>query len=208
MNQTTKDLIDGVLSQTSCTKVEFAPDKAGASLHPYEVNKHEFLNHPAGTLMVIERRTEQKVRGDMRSITENYVCAKCEQGTWTEHLGELGKELCILDFTARDAIAPYLISKKDLLESITILLQLYRQRATYAAVGEYVGLPAQSIGRVLGQKTTKNSWIVAKKTGRPSGYVEIQIHPELRESTKPLLDTRAKLEDFLNNPNPQNRSGD
>lgn len=59
-----------------------------------------------------------------------------------------------------------------------------RQRATYTAVGEYIGLPARSVGRLLGMPRPQASFVVASSTGQPTGYEPDQKHPCLTENPR------------------------
>jgi len=69
------------------------------------------------------------------------------------------------------------------------------QRATYSAVGGVVGRPARSV--MQGQpKTARNSWVVAKENGLPTGYTTADIDPRLSTSGKPLA-TPEELRQWL-----------
>jgi hypothetical protein len=64
-------------------------------------------------------------------------------------------------------------------------LHQYGQRATYAALGGIIGQPARSV--MHGQpKTPRNSWIVAKQNGQPTGYGASERDPRLATSPKPI----------------------
>lgn len=69
-------------------------------------------------------------------------------------------------------------TKKETLDGVLAALDRRHQRATYAAVGGVVGLPAQSVmqGR---QKAAINSWVVSKKRHLPTGYAAGDCHPKL-----------------------------
>jgi len=69
------------------------------------------------------------------------------------------------------------------LEEIISALSVRKQRATYGAVADLLGLPARSLmtGR---QKSPKNSWIVAAHTGAPTGYEETEIDPDCLRQTR------------------------
>src|SRR6266705_348359 len=66
------------------------------------------------------------------------------------------------------------------LDGIISRLDARKQRATYGAVAELVGV--QPIGLMTGrQKSPKDSWIVAgqgSRRGWPTGYMRSQIHPD------------------------------
>ena len=68
--------------------------------------------------------------------------------------------------------------KEDQLGAVLVALDRHLQRATYAAVGGVVGLPARSV--MLGQaKSAMNSWVVSKKKHLPTGYAVLECHPRL-----------------------------
>ena len=71
-----------------------------------------------------------------------------------------------------------------------------RVRATYGAVGEVLGLPAQSVGRVLGSHTRRASWVVNAKTGKPMGYTADMMHPEICR-TRRIIKSGAELSRLL-----------
>jgi hypothetical protein len=68
--------------------------------------------------------------------------------------------------------------KNEQLERLLSSLDRHRQRATYGAVGGVIGLPARSVmsGR---PKTPRNSWVVAKENGLPTGYSPSEVHISL-----------------------------
>jgi len=72
------------------------------------------------------------------------------------------------------------------LELILDRLHEFGQRATYAAVGGLVRLPAISVmhGR---PKDKRHSWVVAKGNGLPTGYLTDEIDPRLATSPKPIV---------------------
>lgn len=62
------------------------------------------------------------------------------------------------------------------IEQILAALNAEKIRATYGAVGELLGIPAIGVGRRLGEQRPEASWVVSKKSGRPSGYLESNCH--------------------------------
>ena len=64
------------------------------------------------------------------------------------------------------------------LDGILAALNHHRQRATYGAVAALVGQTPRLLmhGRPRAQA---NSWIVSKSSGRPTGYADADVHPEL-----------------------------
>lgn len=86
-------------------------------------------------------------------------------------------------------------SKEVQLEGVLMALNQRLQRATYAAVGGVVGLPAQSVmqGR---QKAAMSSWVVSKKTHLPTGYAAGECHPKLT-SNPHVIQTADELRAWL-----------
>jgi hypothetical protein len=86
-------------------------------------------------------------------------------------------------------------SKEERLGAILAALGRHFQRATYAAVGGVVGLPAQSVmqGR---PKALVNSWVVSKRTHMPTGYSPAQCHPKLI-SNPYVIQSRDELSAWL-----------
>ena len=77
------------------------------------------------------------------------------------------------------------------LDSIIAALSAERQRATYAAVAGVVNRPPRMLmaGR---PRDAQHSWIVSKQTGRPTGYADDQVAPDL--TAKPeVLSSREEL---------------
>lgn len=58
-------------------------------------------------------------------------------------------------------------------------------RATYAAVQSYLGVKKVAWKKILGPNRPYASWVVNKKTGKPTGYDESELHPDLQEN--PLI---------------------
>jgi hypothetical protein len=81
------------------------------------------------------------------------------------------------------------------LDQIVDLLDQHGQRATYGAVATLVGHSPRSLlkGRDRGRRY---SWIVNRETGLPTGYLDDQIDPRLRESG-PVIDTDGELRQWL-----------
>lgn len=86
-------------------------------------------------------------------------------------------------------------SKQDRLDTLLVALDRHHQRATYAAVGGLIGLPAQSVmqGRA---KSTLNSWVVSKDRSLPTGYLTGDCHPRLTASAH-VIQTAAELQAWL-----------
>ncbi len=58
-------------------------------------------------------------------------------------------------------------------------LNALKVRATYGAVAELIGVHPRQIGQMLGDRCSRNSWIVSAQTGMPTGYTDAQIHPDV-----------------------------
>ncbi|TWT48614.1 hypothetical protein [Botrimarina hoheduenensis] len=65
-------------------------------------------------------------------------------------------------------------------EDIIALLARHGQTATYGALAALFEMATQSVMKDR-EQTHQNSWIVASKTGMPSGYSPEQIDPRLLE---------------------------
>jgi hypothetical protein len=86
----------------------------------------------------------------------------------------------------------------DWLEQIVEALSRHEQPATYGAVAGLVGRPPKSL--MVGRpRDPKHSWIVERRTGRPTGYAPEELHPALPRSleTKGLITAPEDLEDWL-----------
>ena len=78
---------------------------------------------------------------------------------------------------------------------IIAILEKHFQRATYGAVADYVGLPALSL--MSGEpKNERNAWVVAKKTGKPTGYSK-NLLPVSLEANPMIIGTAADLGKWL-----------
>ena len=66
------------------------------------------------------------------------------------------------------------------LEKVVAFLERNKIRATYAAVAQAADVPAQSLGRLLGNRSPRASWVVNASTGEPTGYAESDKHTDLR----------------------------
>jgi hypothetical protein len=65
------------------------------------------------------------------------------------------------------------------LGEILEFLNAEQVRATYTAVGEVLGVPARSLGTLLGPRTAEASWIVNAATGLPTDYSQNEMHASL-----------------------------
>ena len=80
-------------------------------------------------------------------------------------------------------------------EEIIERLARHRQRATYGALAELFGRSAIGVMNGL-PKGKKNSWVVAKSSGLPTGYKTEEIDSDLATSTK-VIDSTGELSDWL-----------
>jgi hypothetical protein len=74
-------------------------------------------------------------------------------------------------------------------------LNHHQQRATYSAVAALLGQTPRLLmhGR---PRAPDNSWIVSKTTGRPTGYADGDVHPQLTVN-ETVLTTRGELASWL-----------
>lgn len=82
-----------------------------------------------------------------------------------------------------------------MMDQILEALDIARQRATYGAVAALVGVSPRALmsGR---ERNQRSSWIVNHRSGRPTGYPEEQLHPELA-SNPDVIKTREDLTAWL-----------
>ena len=81
-----------------------------------------------------------------------------------------------------------------MIEEVLNFLNKHEIRATYEAVGEVMGTNPQSI--LLGDRRSRASWVVSKRTEDPTGYTAEQEHPRLR-SKKDVIRSGAVLSRLL-----------
>ncbi len=89
-------------------------------------------------------------------------------------------------------------SEMFMLNDVLRLLEQYGQRATYGAVAGVVGGIARSVMQGL-PRTPRNSWVVALRDGRPTGYSTAQMHGNLFNRSRVIADP-DKLLQWLRNP--------
>ena len=71
-----------------------------------------------------------------------------------------------------------------------------RTRCTYGAVAAVIGSAARGVGQRLEAKDPRNSWMVNKDTGEPTGYLDSQKHPDLHR-TPHIITTEKELRELL-----------
>ncbi len=86
-------------------------------------------------------------------------------------------------------------SSEPTLDTIVESLERHSQRATYGAVAGLLGLEPYTLfnGRPF---SAKNAWVVAKGTGRPTGYDDSKLPPDFFDN-KRVLSTKKELVDWL-----------
>ena len=94
--------------------------------------------------------------------------------------------------SATEQIASYSI------DSIVDQLDHFRQRATYGAVAGVLKLSPRNLmsGRSRNQR---DSWIVSRNDGMPTGYEPDQMHPEIK-SREQILTSAEELGNWLESP--------
>ncbi|HEY4302941.1 MAG TPA: hypothetical protein VGM82_00630 [Gemmatimonadaceae bacterium] len=86
------------------------------------------------------------------------------------------------------------MSKLDLDQVLTALNQ-HQQRATYSAVAGLLDQPPRLLMHSR-PRAQSNSWIVSKGTGRPTGYEDADVHPQLL-ANEAVIETRDELATWL-----------
>jgi len=92
------------------------------------------------------------------------------------------------------------------LDGIVNRLDAYKQRATYQAVADLVGVPPRGLMRGR-SRSPKYSWVVAaangsdSRRGFPTGYSVNQIHPDcyrqVSQGTDDIIDSAETLKEWL-----------
>lgn len=71
-------------------------------------------------------------------------------------------------------------------------------RCTYGAFGGLTGTPPQSVAQKhLGKRRPDASWVVRGNTGKPTGYLPEELHPNLFKNNA-VITTAEKLERKIN----------
>jgi hypothetical protein len=81
------------------------------------------------------------------------------------------------------------------LDGIIAALDHHQQRATYSAVAALVGRSPRLLMHGK-QREQRNSWIVSKSTGKPTGYADAELHPQLT-TNEVVLSDRDELARWL-----------
>ena len=65
------------------------------------------------------------------------------------------------------------------LDEVLTFLNAEEIRATYAAVGELIGVIPRALGAHLGPHRPEVSWVVSAESGLPTDYDQTEWHPAL-----------------------------
>lgn len=84
------------------------------------------------------------------------------------------------------------------IDGIVDQLDRFRQRATYGAVAAVVNRSPRNLMDKR-SRSQRDSWVVSRQSGMPTGYEPEQLHPEIT-SRETILSTREALESWLANP--------
>jgi hypothetical protein len=81
------------------------------------------------------------------------------------------------------------------LDEILDALEHSRQRATYGAVASLLGKTPRMLMRGR-ERDRHHSWVVNRTSGKPTGYDDELLHPELALNDH-VIDSREELEALL-----------
>jgi hypothetical protein len=84
------------------------------------------------------------------------------------------------------------------IDGIVDQLDRFHQRATYGAVAAVTNRSPRNLMDKR-SRSQRDSWVVSRQTGMPTGYDPEQLHPEIT-SRETILSTREALESWLANP--------
>ena len=81
------------------------------------------------------------------------------------------------------------------LDQVIAALNQHQQRATYSAVASLLNQSPRGLMQSR-PRARESSWIVSKATGKPTGYDEADVHPELM-ANEAIIETRDELAAWL-----------
>lgn len=84
------------------------------------------------------------------------------------------------------------------IDSIVDQLDRFHQRATYGAVASVVNRSPRNLMDKR-SRGPRDSWVVSRQSGMPTGYEPEQMHPEI-QARETILSTREALESWLATP--------
>lgn len=95
-------------------------------------------------------------------------------------------------------LASVLENPQKAIHCIVKLLQENHQRATYGAIGEFLGVDPRNIGALLGDRTHTNSWIVSAETGQPTKYSIDELDINLpKTKSGDIIRNEEQLREFI-----------
>ncbi len=72
-------------------------------------------------------------------------------------------------------------------DKITVVLDYLNEvttRCTYNAAAKALGITAQALKKLLGERRPEISWLVNSGTGEPAGFTDNEKHPELYRTNR------------------------
>lgn len=87
-------------------------------------------------------------------------------------------------------------NRKDRMDEILEYCNSAKIRVSYGAAADMLNVDQLSVGKLLGERRPEASWIVSKKTGRPTGYAKEQVHKDLLKNSRVICNAR-ELENEL-----------
>ncbi len=109
---------------------------------------------------------------------------------WEKQVRSMCEKFNMVDLVEFGEVA----SSQSSLNEVVGLLCRYKRRATYGAVAGYLGFtePFAARGLMMGRpKCQRDSWVVAKDTGLPSGYSRDDMAVGLEDSGPVLSSNRV-----------------
>jgi hypothetical protein len=75
------------------------------------------------------------------------------------------------------------------LDSVIDVLARHQQRATFSAVAELLGVEPKSLFDGYPRRSRRTSWVVSRKTGRPTGQDNTDVDPDLLKNPHIISDS-------------------
>ncbi len=120
---------------------------------------------------------------DLNAMQEPLAAAQADVVEWAcgRFNDLLASDGLVIELEAATYEVRYTMDEESekFVEEILVCLNRERVRCTYEAVAGVIGGVARGVGRLLGEPRPEVSWVVLKCDGRPSGYTDSQMHPEL-----------------------------
>lgn len=153
-------------------------DKAGAATEPEQSAAAD-----SG-----EAKSGEKPEPAVDAVAEETEAAEPETAAETEEQ-EAGGE-------SAEAPAGQVEADSVDIGSIISCLNKNKVRCTYSAVGDVLGIEAQSVSGLLGERRPEASWVVSREKQEPTGYTDEQKHPELFSNPE-VIDNGDELRKLL-----------